>query len=221
MKRNFIFLVSAMALLIAACGTTTTSVETITGSGNIVTIEREVSGFSDIQINLGADLILTQGDSENLTVEADDNLMQYIETKIENGRLIISTPNNTSLTPSQTITLNISFSTLREIEILGSSHITANDLDLDTLTIRFAGSGSTRLTGRADEQTINIRGQATINNFELTSRQVMVDISGNGVVEVNAEDNLNLTVVGMGIIRYTGDPAISQDVSGTADIAQR
>jgi hypothetical protein len=223
LKQRFLLIsIIVLALLLTACGTTVaSSVETIRGSGNVVTTERNVTGFSRIQINLGADLALTQGNSESLTIEADDNLMQYIETKIDNGRLIISTPNNVSVTPSRFIKLNVDFSTLREIEILGSSNITANALDLDTLTIRFSGSGSTGLTGSVNEQIIVISGQATMHNFGLISNRVTVDISGNGTIEVNAEDTLNLTVAGMGIIRYTGDPTISQQVNGSANISHR
>jgi hypothetical protein len=223
MKSKFILIMAmVLALMITSCGTTITSyVEIITGSGNVVTAERTLNGFSGIQIELAADLALTQGNTESLTIEADDNLMQYIETKIENGRLIVSTPNKISVMPSRSIKLNVDFSTLHEIEIFGSSNISANDLDLDALAIRFSGSGSTRLTGRVDEQTIAIRGQATINNLGLSSDRVIVDISGNGTIEVNVEETLDLTVAGMGIIRYTGEPTISQQVSGTADISRR
>ena len=133
----------------------------------------------------------------------------------------MSTPSNTSITPSQPIRLTVTFDQLTDIEILGSSNISAADLDLDALAIRFSGSGSTRLSGRADDQTIQIRGQATINNFDLASRQVSVDISGNGVIEVSAADTLSIVVAGMGIIRYTGSATITQNISGTADIAQR
>jgi hypothetical protein len=209
-----------VALTLSACGTNITNITQIQGSGMIISSDRAVSDFSSIQINLGADLALSQGGSESMTIQADDNLMQYLETRVENGRLIVSTPSNTSITPSQPIRLSVRFTTLTEIEILGSS-ISAAALDLDALAIRFSGSGSTRLSGRADEQTIQIRGQATINNFDLASRQVSVDISGNGVIEVSAADTLNIVVAGMGILRYNGSPTITQNISGTADIAQR
>jgi hypothetical protein len=51
-------------------------VEIIEGSGNVVTAERSVGDFTSIQINLGADLVLIEGNNEALTIETDDNLMQ-------------------------------------------------------------------------------------------------------------------------------------------------
>lgn len=221
MKRNTLLLsILVLALLLAACGTTINSITTIQGSGDVVTVERDVSGFSSIQINLGADLILTQGDSESLTIEADDNLMQYIETEVQNGRLIVSTPDNTSIVSNNTIRLNVAFETLREIEIFGSSNITAADLNLDGLTITFSGSGSTRFSGTVDEQIITIRGMAIINNADLISRRVTIDVSGNGTLNVHAEDTLDITVSGMGTVRYTGDPTITQNSSGSVSVVQ-
>ena len=51
----------------------------------MITASRSVSGFSSIQVNLGAELVLTQGNGESLNIEADDNLMPYILTDVHNG----------------------------------------------------------------------------------------------------------------------------------------
>lgn len=224
MKNKFINTLSTAILMltVTACGTTIQpTLEGTRGSGTIISTQRDVDNFSTIQIYMGADLILTQSTTESLIIEADDNVMQYIETRIENGRLIVSKPDHINLDPSQTIHLNVSFNTLHEIEIFGSSNIKAGDLDLDALAISFSGSGSTRLTGKVNEQTITIRGQATIKNFDLTSRHVVIDISGNGTIEVNAEEMLDVTVAGMGTIRYTGNPTVIENVNGTANFVQQ
>ena len=217
-----LFFVLTITLLLTACGTTVNSnVETIRGSGNVITLERVVGNFTSIQVNMGADLVLTQGNGEALTLEADDNLMEYIQTDVQNGRLVITTPNNTSITTTQTVRVYVTFDSLREVEIFGSSNITGENLNLDALTIAFSGSGSTWLTGTVNDQTINIRGQATINNFDLTSRNVTVDISGNGTIHVNATDTLDVTVAGQGDVHYTGSPTVTENVSGSANITQQ
>ena len=197
------------------------NVETIEGSGHVITAEREITNFSRIEIIMGADLVLIQGDEESLVIAADDNLMEYIQTEVNGDRLIVSTPDNISLRSSRTIQLTIGFESLTEIEVKGSSAITAEDLDLERLMISFSGSGSTRLTGAVSNQTIVVRGMAIINNPDLVSQQVSVDISGNGTIEINAEEALDIRVAGMGNIHYKGNPAITQNISGTATITQR
>jgi hypothetical protein len=221
MKQIFTtFCVLSFILLLTACMTVQPNTQSIQGSGNLSANERSVSDFTSIQVNLGADLILTQSNSENLRIEAEDNLFSYIETTVLNGRLLVTTPNNISLKLTQPIKLYITFETLDSIEIFGTSNITAENLNLDTLSIAFSGSGSTRLTGTVTQQTINIQGQATINNFDLASRNVTVDISGSGTIYLNATDTLNVTVAGMGNIHYTGNPTITQNMSGAATITQ-
>ncbi len=222
MKHKFISSIFLFTLFVAGCGTKFNSiVETIKGSGNVVSVERDVGRFSRIQINLGADLALTQGDGHNITIDADDNLMSYLTTEIVDSQLIVSTREGINFSTSHRIHLAVTFSTLTGIDIRGSSNITGKDLKLDDLSVSFSGSGSTHLKGTAGKQTISIRGQATINNFDLISQDAAVDISGSGVIEINAKNSLNVTVGGLGIIQYMGSPLISQNISGTAKITQK
>lgn len=213
-------LLLSIVLLSTGCRTILSTLETVKGSGQIITESREVSGFSSIDIMLGAELVLIQAPGETLTVEADDNLMPYITTEVTDGQLVVSTPDNISLQPSRTVQLYLTFETLTSVDIYGSCAITAAELDLDELAITFFGSGSTAFTGRADHQTITVRGTATINNFDLASERVTVEIDGTGMIEVNAEETLDVSVAGSGNIRYTGDPTITRDIRGAATIQQ-
>lgn len=221
MKQHTIISLLSIALLVVGCTTINATTQSIQGSGTIVTVERVVGDFTSIQVNMGADLILTQGNSESLRIEADDNLIEHIKTDFRNGRLLITTPQNINLEPSAVIRVHVTFDALREIEILGRSNITGENLNLRALTLNFSGSGSTRLSGTVDEQTIIIRGLATINNADLASRDVTIDISGNGIISVNGEDNLNIIVAGSGDIHYTGNPVITRNISGTANIVRQ
>ncbi len=60
-------------LLITACG-----LRTIQGSGDVITESRDVSGFDSVSLTGIGRVIITQGDKESLTIEADDNLLEYI-----------------------------------------------------------------------------------------------------------------------------------------------
>jgi hypothetical protein len=208
-------------LFVAACQTTVTPTETIKGSGTIITEERTVSSFSSVQVNLAADLTLIQGDQEGLTIAADDNLMPSIRSIVQNGKLVIESRNNTSMSPSRTIQLTLTFKTLTAVDVNGTSSVMADGLDLNALAIDFKGTGSTRMTGRVVTQTITIEGMAFVNNFDLDSTKVSVDIAGTGTVDVKASNSLDVHVAGQGTIRYLGSPSITQDISGSATITQQ
>lgn len=66
----------------------------IKGSGNVVTISRQVSeNFSRIEVSNALKVILEQSNDTQIIVEADDNLQNSIVTKIENGTLYIGRDN--------------------------------------------------------------------------------------------------------------------------------
>lgn len=213
--------IAMMVVLVVALSGCTWMIEGVRGSRTVVRETREVSGFSEIRIEMGADATLVQGDGESLVIEADDNLMQHIETRVEGDRLIVSSTLRWRMAPSRPVHLTIGFDTLSAIEVRGNSDITGANLDLDELTLSFAGNGSTDLQGRVDRQIIRVAGNAKIHNFDLISRAAEVDILGNGEVEVTAKETLSIQVSGNGKVTYAGDPQLTQRVLGSATIERR
>src|SRR6476646_1705754 len=63
--------------------------DTVKGNGQIRTQTRAVSGFAGVALGLPAEVEVRQGPSEGVTIEADDNLLPLIETKVEDGVLEI------------------------------------------------------------------------------------------------------------------------------------
>jgi hypothetical protein len=212
----------------------------ITGSKNIISENRDVSGFSGIDVSLSAEIILIQGDTESLSIEADDNIMTHIQTAVQNGVLDISMTPNMTITPSQPIKITVSFIALTSINTSGSTTITANglsletltldtsgstnivatDVRLDTLTIDSSGTSQVQLSGTVSSQTIEITGNGVINNFELVSDTTSIDVSGNGQVFVNVADTLDVDISGNSEISYMGSPLVTRNITGNGTITQ-
>ena len=71
------------------------------GSGNIITEKRNITErFDKINASSGVNVIITQGTPEEIVVETDDNVMQYVVTKVENGTLIIKVKRNRTIISS-------------------------------------------------------------------------------------------------------------------------
>ena len=82
--------VSIVALLfLSGCDWFTSVRETIEGAGSTVREERPVSYFSEIEAQGMGTIILTQGDQETLTVEAPENILPHIVTKVKGDELRI------------------------------------------------------------------------------------------------------------------------------------
>jgi len=56
----------------------------VDGNGNVVTEERSVSSFEKVKGSAGIDVYLTEGNENKIVVEADENLLELIETDIIN-----------------------------------------------------------------------------------------------------------------------------------------
>ena len=83
MKTIFVLLLSAISL------NTFATWETIKGNGNLKKEKRNASGYTGIELQGSMDVQIDYGSSNSITVEADENLLPYIETEVENGNLKI------------------------------------------------------------------------------------------------------------------------------------
>ncbi len=93
MKTKTILIALFAAVILSSCHFNFTIGED--GNGNVVTEERTLnSDFDQVKGSAGLEVLLTQGDENKVVVEADENLMQYIETDVENGMLHITTSEN-------------------------------------------------------------------------------------------------------------------------------
>src|SRR5665647_3381368 len=64
--------------------------ETVKGNGQVKKENREVSAFTSLAVGGAMDVQIAYGNSNSISVEADENLLPYIETSVENGKLTIN-----------------------------------------------------------------------------------------------------------------------------------
>ena len=83
--KNIAFTIVITGLLIS-CGHKS-------GSGHIITQNRETGSFTALSASGGFEVELTKGAAEKMVIEADDNLIKYIETKVVNDELRIRLDN--------------------------------------------------------------------------------------------------------------------------------
>lgn len=83
-----------VALLFNSCMSMNFDGKSITGSGNVLTKDRNLKDFTKIEVQKGIECVVTQGNPFKVTVEADDNLQEGILTTVENGKLKISSEYN-------------------------------------------------------------------------------------------------------------------------------
>lgn len=108
-----------------------------------------------------------------------------------------------------------------ELKVSGSANMVANNIQVDNIECSIDGSGSITLKdGTAKEGKYSIVSSGDIHAFGLAVPQLNCSVTGNGLAEVNATDNLKANVVGKGNIRYKGPTAVQQRVIGKGTVEE-
>lgn len=197
------------------------SSDRIVGSGKIVSEERSVPTFNGIQMNGTADVVITQSPTQSLRVEADDNIIGRLRTRVESGTLVIDLePGSYEHT---TVNVHASMSAVRLLECNGAGDFSATGpISSEYVEFRINGTGHFALYGTAHEQTVVISGAGEVHNFGLETKNSNVSISGAGSVEVHATDRLDASIAGTGNIVYAGNPRfVHQSIQGVGTIERR
>ena len=211
------------------------------GSGNVVSQTREVSGFTSVSIRYPAEVVIQQGSSESVKLEADDNLLPQLTTEVSDGELTIT--NDVSswaerVNPTRPVHIMITVKDLGELSFSSAGRVEIDNLETDSLKVRLSGAGeldivklaagsfdcsmsgagSMTASGEVDTLTLNVSGVGSFRGEDLSSVSAEVRLSGVGSVTVRAKETLTAQVSGLGSVRYYGNPQITQRVSGLGSV---
>ena len=181
MRKIALLITVISLLLLSAC-----TVSVGRGSGNIVSEDRAVSGFTRISFSGGGEMVLTQAEEESLKVEADDNLLPYIETFVRNGELIIRIKPTINFFPSKTVKYLVSLPELEGVSVSGGGKLRADELAIDTLDVSISGGGRAEIGAvGGDQLTIDSSGGSWVYISDLTVDSIAVEMSGGGKFQVD------------------------------------
>lgn len=244
MKIKMVLTAILFAALISACNVQIGGLEvkSIDPKGVQVREERPVKDFNRVQMAGVGKLEISQGSQEKLVVEADEAYLPYLNTRVENGTLILGeTQPGIIFTNMDQITYTLTVKQLQgislsglgnvesgpltassmDIQVSGSGDIVIENLQADALNVQISGLGSARLTGKVTRQQVSISGSGHYEASGLESDDVVATISGLGSMEIWAKNTLKAAISGSGNIAYYGEPALTSDVSGLGNLESR
>ena len=218
--------------VLAACG--------VKGSGVSDEEERDVGAFVAIQNDSQVDVNVTIDDSEFVTVRCDDNLLELIDTEVNDDTLVVKTPRNRNLDPETECAVDVSVSGLESVEASGSGDtridgawdslvslessgsgdLTAHQTLYGLASVDSSGSGDLVVEGvDVDEVALESSGSGDLVVGGVADKAVL-DGSGSGDL-----DALGLTAVdgvvdasGSGDVRLTVTGHVTVDLSGSGDV---
>jgi hypothetical protein len=216
--------------------------EKIIGNGNLQKETRDVRSFTGVLVSVNVNVNLSYGDQKDITVEADENVLPYIETTVENGNLIVKTRNKVSINSKHKIVVHASMKQVERLRVSGSGNITGNgDFSNDSRTdigvsgsgninvgmnsfnetkINISGSGNVTLKGKSTNNIdATISGSGNIDCAEVACNDVFAHVSGSGNIKVHANKSIDAKVSGSGNIYYKGSATnINLKSSGSGKI---
>lgn len=190
----------------------------IQGSGVKKTETRKVGSFTRIRVEGSSDVDVKRGPMK-LSVTADDNLLQYIETKIEGNTLVIGAKK--SISPKVGIVVDINMPTLDGVAVEGSGDIRADDVKAAAFHASIAGSGDVWAAGSADSVDASIAGSGDVDLKKLPCKTAKASISGSGNIDIAVSDSLSASIAGSGDVTYSGNPRVTKSIAGSGDVRKR
>jgi hypothetical protein len=216
-RRPWLVALTIPVLLIAGCDD---DVTTVTGSGEIVTEGREVTGFDEIEVTGLGQVVVEVTGTESLTVEGDDNVLPLLETEVSDGRLELRVPADTRFDLTEMVVYRVTASELSGLSVVASADIRATGIDAESFEIDIAGSGDIEVAGRTGSIDIEIAGSGNVDAAEVLASRGEVDIAGSGDVTLNASETLDVAINGSGNVKYLGRPELDQSINGSGTISR-
>lgn len=214
----------------------------VKGNGNMVTKTRSVGEYDKVSVGGSFDVKLYAGAEGKLTITVDENLLEYLVTEVDDGKLKIKWKKGANVSHKSKILVTVPFKNIEAVSLAGSGDVYSEDaikadafktalagsgdiklkVDVNSVESSLAGSGDIALSGRANSTKCSIAGSGDIDAYDLSTNDADVRISGSGGVKISVKENLIARISGSGNVYYKGDPK-KQDikVSGSGNVSSK
>jgi hypothetical protein len=202
--------------------------------------ERTLPSFSELNLCISADVILTQGPVQKVDIKASDRLLKLIETEVKDGKLSIKWSER-FVRETEGIKIYITMVDVKSLRVSGSGDIVAeNQIATSNIDLSISGSGMIKLgnlkaeniksaiSGSADilvggastAQSLDasISGSGNIKAADLPVKNVEISVSGSGNCYIKALETIKARISGSGDIFYSGQATIDAKVSGSGGV---
>ena len=206
------------------------------GSGNYTRFNYETTSFHQIVIAGGFNVELTQGDTHSLEVECDDNMKEFIDIQLEEGRLKIAykehdldfTKNNLYITVDSLSKIHLDGAvdlTSEGTFMSDTFHLAVNSASHATLSLNAAvlqassyGAGEIKLTGEGNFLEVQLGGASKISAKDFPVKIADVEGNGSSDFQLHVIDSMNLVLSGNSNLEYRGTPRINSRLSGSSNM---
>lgn len=239
MKQMLFILFAAAGFSVSSCNF---SNERVSGNRIISTEDRKTGSFNGISVHGSMDVYVAEAAAESVTIEAEENILPYLETKVEGGELKIAFRNNTNISTHEDVKVYVKAPRFDNLELFGSGSLLGESLlknnsgikisssgsgeinlevDAPVVTVGSNGSGEITLAGRTRDLQYKSNGSGDADLERLKAENVTVTTNGSASLAVFASTTLNVRSNGSGDVTYLGNPAITNKSFGSGTVRKK
>ncbi|MDX9925530.1 MAG: head GIN domain-containing protein [Ignavibacteriaceae bacterium] len=201
-----------------------------------MTEQISIDKIQSIDMAIDADVYLLMGEDQKVEIEAQQNIIEVIETDIKDGMWEIEYGRN--VYRHEPVKIYITLPYIDKIILSGSGDIYSEDtFESDEIELMISGSGDIDFSvntlvsnslisglghiyieGQTNFQHVEISGSGDYNSYDFLSSEADVSIPGSGNCRLNVSDRLDVSISGSGNVYYKGSPIIHSNISGSGGI---
>lgn len=211
----------------------------VVGSGPIESEVRTVNGFDAIDLCMDAEVKVYQDSTYYIEVQAQQNILDEIQTTVSGSTLTIKHKNNVWI-KADPILVTIHTPNLSSLDVSGSGSIQGmNKIVTPTLFCDISGSGSIVLadvtctnmhvtisgsgececkSGTTSSLITKISGSGDIYTQYVLAQHATSETSGSGTTKVWVANDLAVDISGSGDVYYRGNPILNTHISGSGKV---
>jgi hypothetical protein len=194
-----------------------------------------------------AQLFINQGEQEGLTIEAPPEYLNRLHSQVKDGKLTLRLRGSwlqeledalTTCMNRPHIVCHLKVRELTSLEVQCAYRVHASRIETqhlclrlngvgdfklewlsaESLEVQHSGTGTLRVSGQVEQQSVVLDGVGSYLALGLESRRARVHLSGAGLARVRVSEELDASLRGVGILEYNGQPRVSQRISGAGRV---
>jgi len=198
--------------------------------------ERALPAFNSVKAGGSYKIYIEQGSTQQVSVEAPQNIQDKIITEVKGNTLNISNKSNMS---GGSVKIHIVCVSLESIELsnitecyndkpistsnfkLTQSGISKAKMNLEagSLEIKMSGATQAQIIGAGEKMTLDLSGAAKLDASGFLNTETLINIDGAASATINTKESVRGKISGASLLAYENIPA-QEDInrSGVSDI---
>ncbi|SNS30024.1 head GIN domain-containing protein [Dokdonia pacifica] len=208
-------------------------------SSDTTTKSFDYSGYTQLDVASDFHVNVSLGQQDAITVNANSNLMEYVNIYKEGNTLFLRLKKNTWFKGKMILDVQLSTNMITDYNASSDAIVILNtpltsdtvrinckgdavfkgNITADTLLVNAKSDAEIKITGSAKKMTANLKSDSEFKNRDFKVQDLKIVLNGDSEAVVTVTNTLDAIASGDSELRYAGNPSkVKQIAKGDSDI---